>query len=136
METDSVDYAQGKVSVPAITLAVLSGISIGLLLLGLAFDVWYVFSGTARKMAELRGDSHELVVAVRMVWAVAMLVANAVIMAGAIGMKQLRNRGFAQVAYVLSLIPCLGPCFVLGIPFGIWGLVALNDPQVREAFRS
>ena len=136
METDSVNYAQGKVSVPAMTLAVLSGISIGLLLLGLAFDVWYVFSGTARKMAEVRGDSHESVVAVRMVWAVAMLIANAVIMAGAIGMKQLRNRGFAQVACVLSLIPCLGPCFVLGIPFGIWGLVALNDPQVREAFRS
>jgi hypothetical protein len=136
METDSVNYAQGKVSVPAMTLAVLSGISIGLLLLGLAFDVWYVFSGTARKMAEVRGDSHESVVAVRMVWAVAMLIANAVIMAGAIGMKQLRNRGLAQVACVLSLIPCLGPCFVLGIPFGIWGLVALNDPQVREAFRS
>jgi len=65
-----------------------------------------------------------------------MVVANAVIMAGALQMKQLRNRGFAQCACVLALIPCLGPCFVLGIPFGIWGLVTLNDPQVRGAFRS
>jgi hypothetical protein len=34
----------------------------------------------------------------------------------------------------MALIPCLGPCYILGIPAGIWALVVLARPEVREAF--
>ena len=78
----------------------------------------------------------EMAVAVRILWSVLMLAANAVILAGAMRMKDLRNPGLARGACILALIPCLGPCFVLGIPFGIWGLVALADANVRAAFES
>jgi hypothetical protein len=136
LEADFLDYARGKVLAPAIILGVLSGICIGLLLLALAFDAWFVLSGTAGRAAQARGDSMEMAVAVRILWSVLMLAANAVILAGAMRMKDLRNPGLARGACILALIPCLGPCFVLGIPFGIWGLVALADANVRAAFES
>ena len=127
--------ARARVSGPAITLSVLSGICIGLLLLALAFDAWYVLSGTAGRMARAReGDFLETAIAVRILWSILMVAANAVILAGSLRMKDLRSRGLARAACVLALIPCLGPCFVVGIPFGVWGLVVLNDPQVWSSF--
>lgn len=56
-----------------------------------------------------------------------------VVLAGAIKMKRLQNHGLAMTACILSMIPC-NCCFLLGIPFGIWGLVVLNKPAVRDAF--
>jgi hypothetical protein len=28
-----------------------------------------------------------------------------------------------------------GPCFLVHVPFGIWGLVMLSNSEVKEAFR-
>lgn len=42
----------------------------------------------------------------------------------------------AMAGAIISVIPCLGsPCCILGIPFGIWALVVLNDPAVKAGFR-
>ena len=136
MEDDSLNYARGKVFAPAITLVVMCLISLGLLLLALAFDLWFVLSGTARRMAQAREGAQEIAIVIRVLWSLLMSVSNVVILTGALRMKELRNRGLSQVACILALIPCLGPCFVLGIPFGIWGLVALNDPDVRRSFET
>jgi predicted Zn finger-like uncharacterized protein len=54
-------------------------------------------------------------------------------LAGAIKMKRLQNHGLATTACILAMIPC-NCCFLLGLPFGIWGLVVLNKPAVKEAF--
>jgi len=45
-------------------------------------------------------------------------------------------RGLAYTGAVVSIIPCLSSslCFV-GIPFGIWALVVLSDPNVKRAFK-
>jgi predicted Zn finger-like uncharacterized protein len=56
-----------------------------------------------------------------------------IVLAGAIKMKRLQSFGLAMTACILAMIPC-NCCFVLGIPFGIWGLVILNKPAVKEAF--
>jgi hypothetical protein len=133
MERDYVDldYARGKVFNPAIILTVVSAICIGCLWIGLAFDVWFILSDAAVLM-EYEAIKFQFVI--RSVWSVAMMVANSIILAGALRMRNLRSRGLARGACILALIPCLGPCFVLGIPFGIWGLVVLKDPQVSAAF--
>lgn len=37
---------------------------------------------------------------------------------------------------IIAVIPCVGsPCCILGMPFGVWALVLLNDPAVKDAFR-
>ena len=53
---------------------------------------------------------------------------------GALKMKRLESYGLAMTAAILSLFPC-SVCCVIGLPFGIWSIVVLSNPQVRSAFR-
>jgi hypothetical protein len=48
-------------------------------------------------------------------------------------MKKLENYALCMTAAILLLLPCT-PCFFLSVPFAIWALIALFDPQVRDAF--
>jgi len=62
------------------------------------------------------------------------LVINAVVLVGALRMMSLRNYGLCMVAAVLAVIPCTAPCCCLGIAAGIWALVILTRPEVKQAF--
>lgn len=136
MDYPTFDYAERRVSGPATALLVTSALTVALTLLALVFDLWLLLSGAAGELEQPRGMSKETQVTIRAAWTFLMLLTSAVILAGALQMKRLRGRGLPTMACILALIPCLGPCFVVGIPFGIWGLVVLNDPQVRRAFDS
>ena len=48
-------------------------------------------------------------------------------------MKYLRSYGACVVASLLSLVPA-SPGWLLGAPGGMWALLVLADPKVREAF--
>ncbi len=52
----------------------------------------------------------------------------------ALQMKELRNWTMAVTASILAMIPCIGPCCLIGIPIGIWSLVILMKPEVKAAF--
>ena len=58
------------------------------------------------------------------------------ILMGAVKMRQLESWSSARTAAILAVIPICSPCVLLGIPFGIWALIVLNNPQVRSEFRS
>ena len=80
---------------------------------------WYgYFTGTGAVISSLIG----LAVAVFLVW-------------GALKMQRLEGHGIALAACILALVPCISPCCVIGLPFGIWGLVVINDQNVKQAFR-
>ncbi|HMO14122.1 MAG TPA: hypothetical protein PKD64_00330 [Pirellulaceae bacterium] len=49
-------------------------------------------------------------------------------------MMQLKRRRQAYIASILSVIPFTAPLFILGIPIGIWCLIALGHPDVKRAF--
>ncbi|HTF57927.1 MAG TPA: hypothetical protein VK661_11910 [Planctomycetota bacterium] len=53
---------------------------------------------------------------------------------GAVQMKNLQNHTMALMASIISLVPCLSPCCVVGLPVGIWALVVLSKPEVKAAF--
>ena len=57
-----------------------------------------------------------------------------VIALGGWKMWNLKWYGLALRAAVLAMLPCTAGCF-LGLPFGIWALVVLLDPEVRAAFK-
>jgi hypothetical protein len=57
-----------------------------------------------------------------------------VILAGASAMMRGRAYGFARAAMTMRVIPFFGCCFIPGAAFGIWGIVALNRPEVRAGF--
>ena len=42
----------------------------------------------------------------------------------------------ARTAAAIACVPLMTPFIVIGIPFGIWGLILLKDPKVKAAFES
>ncbi|MDA1015192.1 MAG: DUF4339 domain-containing protein [Planctomycetota bacterium] len=62
------------------------------------------------------------------------LVVNFLILIGAINLHLTKSYGLAMTGAILSLIPCITSCCIGGIPIGIWALVVLNDPDVRDSF--
>lgn len=137
----SIDFSSSptngtKVKGPAISLIVVASICILCLVVALVFDVILLSTGLIDRLRENGPMSRETQVYIRMVWSLVMVAANALIIFSAVQMLRLKSWPMAMTACVLAVIPCIGPCFVLGLPFGIWGLVVLNQPHVRRAFRS
>jgi hypothetical protein len=61
-------------------------------------------------------------------------VVGVVVFIGASRMQSLQNHQFAFTASILAMLPCISPCCLLGLPFGIWALVTLNKPEVKAQF--
>ena len=53
---------------------------------------------------------------------------------GAAKLGFLQSYRLAKIGALLSCIPIITPFLLLGIPFGIWALLLLADPRVRNAF--
>ena len=69
---------------------------------------------------------------------ISILVALAIsflIFMGARKMQALRSYEFAFIAAILAMIPCLTPCCLIGLPFGIWALVVLCRKEVKSQFK-
>ena len=62
------------------------------------------------------------------------LVMSLLIYLGATKMQSLRSYEFAYTAAILAMVPCLTPCCVIGLPFGIWAVVALGKSGVKSQF--
>jgi hypothetical protein len=88
---------------------------------GAPFNPAYVamFQGTAAIVAAIIGS-----------------VVGIIIIVGATKMKNLQAYGLALASSILAMIPCVSPCCLLGLPFGIWAVVVLSNPEVKQAFRS
>jgi hypothetical protein len=56
-----------------------------------------------------------------------------VIFSGGVCMARRRCHAWSMSTAILALIP-LGYCYLLLLPFGIWAIVVLRRPEVREAF--
>jgi hypothetical protein len=105
---------------PALALLVTFG-----LMLALSMTMLVVFL-----VALATGDNNEPEALFQFVFSIPM---SGLVVYGAYKMRRLENHGLAVAAAVLAMIPCSG-CCVLGLPFGIWALVVLNDPSVKAAF--
>jgi ABC-type proline/glycine betaine transport system permease subunit len=44
----------------------------------------------------------------------------------AIQFARLKSKTAASIVSVAVMIPCVGPCCVIGIPLGIWGLATIK----------
>lgn len=54
---------------------------------------------------------------------------------GAIKMRALQSYGLAVAGSITAMFVLPGCCCLLGIGFGIWSLIVLNNPEVKAAFR-
>jgi hypothetical protein len=63
------------------------------------------------------------------------LAVGVLILVGALKMKKLESHGLAVTASILAALPCTSGCCIIGLPVGIWALVILFRPEVKNAFR-
>lgn len=120
---------------PAIALMAVSLLCLLTMLLMVTFDLYLIFSGTADQMnPPAIGISKVTQISLRMAWGAVILIVNFVILLGAIKMRNHQSYSLAKCSAILAVIPCIGPCYLLGIPFGIWALIALARPGVKETF--
>jgi hypothetical protein len=127
--------AQQAVAGPAISLMVVAGICIALLMISIPFDIFLLVTGLAAKL-DRGGIDPTLKVVVRTIWAFVLLAASGYVFWGALQMKQLTNYSLAKTAAIVACVPCLGPCCLLGIPFGAWALNVLGRPEVMKSFEN
>jgi hypothetical protein len=123
--------AADAVAGPAIALMVVGGLAVALALLGLAAHL----AGVALlPLPAGREATDQMVEAVTgVVGAVLLLCWGGIVLSGAILMKGLKAYGYAMATSIIAMLPC-GVCCLLGLPFGIWSLVVLSRPEVRNAF--
>jgi hypothetical protein len=55
------------------------------------------------------------------------------ILFGGLKMMKLQGHTLAIITCIIAMLPC-GCCCIFGLPFGIWGLVVLNKPDVKSQF--
>jgi hypothetical protein len=126
------------VKVPAIILLILAPIHIVVMLFDLVFRVINAQAGNVIVVGQGPGAVEGAYVGVVIggIVDVAAILCQIAVAYGAVQMLKLQSRQWAFAACVISCIPCLSGCCLIGIPFGIWGLVLLKDEEVKRSFRS
>lgn len=132
--------AASAVTGPAISLMIVGGLGILMAIIYLVMQLLNIdFSGQPPPRA---GDpsfsagyqaGQRIGKASGYVWGTLGVFWGVILLVGAVRMKQLKNFGLAMTTCILALLPC-NCCCILGLPFGIWGLVVLNKPEVKESF--
>lgn len=124
---------EDRVNGPAIALMVTAGIGIAIQALLLLLNL--IGTGVGAAQGGDEGAMNMLSGGVGIVQNLIGLAVGVVVLMGALKMKRLESHGFAMTAAILAMIPCVSPCCLLGLPFGIWAVVVLNDANVKAAFR-
>ncbi|HRF02151.1 MAG TPA: hypothetical protein PLI18_16665 [Pirellulaceae bacterium] len=69
-------------------------------------------------------------------WLAFQPVGSLIVSLGSISFLRQKGRGLAMFTAILAVIPCCtSPLCGLGLPFGIWALVVLADPNVKAQMR-
>jgi hypothetical protein len=133
-----VEAARNKVSLPAILLMVVAGLSIlwhivmlllNLLGTGLSFMGNMTEDMPSSALSMMSGG-------VGILMSIISVVLCGLVIFGAMKMKALQSYVFAMVAAIVPMLPCIWPCCCLGLPVGIWALIVLLDKNVKAAFTS
>jgi hypothetical protein len=129
--------ARQAVALPAANLLAVAVISCAFLVPSVAFDIYLLATGRAAEaIGQGSGIDADLVVQIRAFWGLAILVTSGYVAFGAWHMRRLKSFSHARRAALIATIPCLGPCCVIGIPFGFWCQRLLAKEEVRQAFEA
>jgi hypothetical protein len=141
VQGDTGEAARSLVTGPAVCLLI-TGI------LGLVVDlgqVAYAAFAKPARIAQADGNDPWQQLALRVeeanrgpmpiVMGAAFALVSFVVTLAALQMLRLRTHAFAIAGSVLAMLNLGNCCCLLGLPFGIWSLVALSKPEVRSAFQ-
>lgn len=134
----SIQDISQKTTIPGIMLVVVG--SIGLLVMGIYFLLTMVGlsmqgPGGMQPPPDIDSDAERIGLYGSMVLMALSTFLQIFVILGGVAFIRQRGRGMAMAGSIISLIPCMSSCCIVGVPFGIWGLVVLMDPVVRQNFR-
>jgi hypothetical protein len=132
------EAALQAVKVPAILLIIVASIGIALFLLGsvgnfTGLNTAFQHNQTSNIPPETLARMQRFQGPVGGMLDLFLAAVNGFVLFGAVKMMRLQSRGLAMAACIVAMIPpnC---CCILGLPFGIWGLVVINKPEVKSHF--
>ena len=127
--------ALDQVSGPGVGLIVVGAINILLSLAMIAMMVANIgmsalqsTSNEAEKILRNTGGTFNV-----LFFSITLLIGILMLFAG-VKMRRLESYGLCMTASILAMIPCLSCCFLAGLPVGIWALVVLSKPEVKDFF--
>ena len=132
------DAALQLVKGPAIGLKVTAIVGLVLVGLGLVYNV-LVLSGVNIGLQQIQDPQMQKLISklgggLGIVQDIIGGIVGVIVLIGAAKMQKLQNYQFALTASIVAMLPCISPCCVFGLPFGIWALVVLNKPEVKSQF--
>jgi predicted Zn finger-like uncharacterized protein len=127
------EEARSRVNAPSIGLIIAGALSIVYALLNAGMQLAMMSGAFGGPGGGGAGGAGAANLISSSVGAVLGLVLGSLIVWGAIKMRRLESYGLALTACIIGIIPCHG-CCLLGAIFGIWGIVILNDPDVKGSF--
>jgi hypothetical protein len=129
--------AQQKVSGPATAIFVTAILSIVSCVISIPSNIFTLtMMGSAANVPPEVATQLTVQAGIGIVAGIIGLLCSIFILKGANQMKKLENYSGSRTAVILAMIPCVSPCCILGLPFGIWALNVLGDPNVKSSFRS
>jgi hypothetical protein len=137
MTPDANPYAAGSAPTPASARRQLLPVAVALLvasilhMIGGLFYFAFVYSSAAAPGAD-PDEAHTSLVFC-MYYGITMLYSG-LLATGAFTMMRRSSYLWAVTVCILALVPIIGPCYVLAMPFGIWGLIVLRRAEVRDSF--
>jgi hypothetical protein len=126
------DHAS-KLTAPALCMIIVSLISFLSWALYCPFNLYVVFNNPERQFKRDEEKVGEFIGAGVVVPLIALSSLATGI--GGILMKTRTSYAGAMIGAVVACIPGCSPCCIVGIPFGVWALMTLNDPGVKAVFR-
>lgn len=121
-------HARRRLLPVAVALLVVTIVWIFLLLFGIAY--FFLVAGSPDIDAEHRHVYYSYMLYMAISALYSLLLAT-----GALSMLGRGSYAWAVAVNILAMIPLLGPCYVVAIPIGIWGLIVLRNPTVKASFR-
>jgi len=132
------DAALKLVKGPVIGLKVTAIVGLALVAVGLVWNI-LVLSGVQIGMQQINDPQMQKLLSslgggLGIVQDIIGAVVGVIVLIGASRMQKLQSYQFAMTASIVAMVPCISPCCVFGLPFGIWALVVLNKPEVKSQF--
>lgn len=125
---------QERLAIPSIGLVASSGVWIFILSMYVAVYIGMLTSDAIDELEDPEFYSIETKFMIETTLGIVLIAANACVLYGAVQMRHLRRRRMAVVAATIAAVPCCGPCYIVGMPFGIWALRLMDQPEIKEAF--
>jgi hypothetical protein len=64
------------------------------------------------------------------------ILASAFILYAGTQMREAKQYAVSMIACIVVMIPLFSPCCILGLIFGIMGLIKLNEARVKQGFEA